>query len=835
MLHFTIVASFGAILLTSLEAVAQCTNVWQTAAPVPGTDGDVYASVVWDPDGAGPTPACVVIGGQFTTAGGAAAANIAMWNPATATWSALGSGISGSFLGVTEVSALAVLPNGRLAVGGSFSSAGGVTAGGIATWDGASWASVGGGTDGAVYSMLVLANGDLVVGGVFFTAGGVAAQRIARWNGGTWSPYGNGLGHFVYALAQLPNGDLVAGGTFFDNVQRWDGSAWVTLGSGLYSTVYSLAVTPNGELLAGGYDGLKRWNGLSWAFLGSIGHLQVVHLMPNGDVIAGGQISPYLGGPSFGVARWSGTAWVGLGGGLNSLYANPIVFTMTTLPNGDLLAAGRFDHADSGGADNVATWDGVGWWSVGRALNGDVNAFVTLPNGDDIVGGGFTTAGGGAMRGIARWNGSSWFAVGGGVNGAVYALLRLANGDLVVGGAFTAAGGIAANNIARWDGTGWSAFGAGVNGAVRALALLPNGDVVVGGTFTSAGGVVAGYIARWNGVAWAPFGSGMSPIYNGGVYSLLAVANGDLIAGGRFTTAGSASANQIARWDGSAWSALGSGMSQAGPDGVFALAIGPSGDLLAAGSFTTAGGAPAASIARWNGAGWSSLGSGPGAGLEIMALGTLAGGDLVAGGRLNSIGGPSRFLGRWNGSTWIPVGTGSGPSVAAFARRPNDDLVVGLTFDQWGNGGGGKAMLATLSTTCPALSAPFGTGCAGTGGTNLLVGTTLPWLGTTFRARATGLAANSLAVAVYAFQQTAIPMPMVHPQGIAGCTLLVDGFLYSFPVAGGAVETAVAIPTQAILIGANFYHQVVPIELSAAFDIAALTATNGLAQTIGAF
>ncbi len=66
------------------------------------------------------------------------------------------------------------------------------------------------------------------------------------------------------------------------------------------------------------------------------------------------------------------------------------------------------------------------------------------------------------------------------------------------------------------------------------------------------------------------------------------------------------SANNIAKWDGSAWSALGSGMN----DAVHALAVDGSGNLVAGGSFTTAGGVSANHIAKWDGSAWSALGSG---------------------------------------------------------------------------------------------------------------------------------------------------------------------------------------------------------------------------------
>ena len=45
-----------------------------------------------------------------------------------------------------------------------------------------------------------------------------------------------------------------------------------------------------------------------------------------------------------------------------------------------------------------------------------------------------------------------------------------------------------------------------------------------------------------------------------GMVRALAVSGSDLYAGGSFTTAGGSAANRIAKWNGSGWSALGSGM-----------------------------------------------------------------------------------------------------------------------------------------------------------------------------------------------------------------------------------------------------------------------------------
>lgn len=58
----------------------------------------------------------------------------------------------------------------------------------------------------------------------------------------------------------------------------------------------------------------------------------------------------------------------------------------------------------------------------------------------------------------------------------------------------------------------------------------------------------------------------------------------DLYAGGTFTTAGGVTVNRIAKWNGTTWSALGSGM----PSAVLALAVRGT-DIFAGGSFNHGG------------------------------------------------------------------------------------------------------------------------------------------------------------------------------------------------------------------------------------------------------
>ncbi|MFN5956574.1 MAG: hypothetical protein ACK462_01375, partial [Planctomyces sp.] len=169
---------------------AQCTPQWQpfdpTTATFPGVNGIVNATTMWDPDGPGPQTPKLVVGGVFTFAVNVLANNIALYDPATGAWSALGSGMSNG-ASSAFVYALTTLPGGDLIAGGRFTTAGGVTVNSIARWNGSAWSALGTGMNNIVWSLTTLPSGDLIAGGTFTTAGGVPANYIALWNGSAWS------------------------------------------------------------------------------------------------------------------------------------------------------------------------------------------------------------------------------------------------------------------------------------------------------------------------------------------------------------------------------------------------------------------------------------------------------------------------------------------------------------------------------------------------------------------------------------------------------------------------------------------------------------------------
>ncbi|MEB3214320.1 MAG: hypothetical protein VKL39_23425, partial [Leptolyngbyaceae bacterium] len=92
-------------------------------------------------------------------------------------------------------------------------------------------------------------------------------------------------------------------------------------------------------------------------------------------------------------------------------------------------------------------------------------------------------------------------------------------------------------------------------GTVSALAFDNDGNLYAGGSFTVAGGITVNRIAKWDGSSWSALGSGVNIGVNNSVNALAFDNNGNLYAGGSFTVAGGITVNRIAKWDGSSWSA----------------------------------------------------------------------------------------------------------------------------------------------------------------------------------------------------------------------------------------------------------------------------------------
>ena len=631
------------------------------------------------------------VGGYFSSAGFTTASNVAMWNGTS--WSALGTGVTGTS-NYGRIQALAVDSLGNLYAGGWFTTAGGASANYVAKWNGTAWSPLGSGMNSVVNALAVDSNDTLYAGGSFTTANGAAAQYIAKWNGTAWSALGSGVSGAVRALAINSAGHLYVGGDFTtaggigsNYVARWTGTAWGNLGGGGYwgtnSSVYSLAFDSNGALYAGGNfttaggvsaRRVAKWNGSSWSAFGggTDGLVTSLTIDNSGDLYIGGAFTDAGGIPAAKVAKWNGSVWSALGAGVS---ATPSVIAVDA--DGALFVGASDDTSNA----NLLSWDGVSWQDVVNGFNGAVRQVVIDSLGRVYAAGNFTRIGNVLANRIAMWDGTSWSPLGSGMTSTsgtttVAGLALDTAGNLYASGTFTHAGGTSANNIAMWNGSSWSALGSGTSYHVSAIALDTQGNLYAGGSFSTAGGISASRVAKWNGTDWSALGAGTSGGMLNSVYAVAVAPNGNVYVGGSFASAGGVAANNIAKWDGSAWSALGTGC-----DGyVRGLTATPNGSLYAIGTFLNAGGIPVNRIAMWDGTAWSALGSGLNSAGLTSSLIVSTDGTLYAGGAFTTAGGISaNRVAAWDGTSWRAVGSGVPHAVYDIAMDPSGAIYAGTS------------------------------------------------------------------------------------------------------------------------------------------------------------
>lgn len=244
-----------------------------------------------------------------------------------------------------------------------------------------------------------------------------------------------------------------------------------------------------------------------------------------------------------------------------------------------------------------------------------------------------------------------------GASNSVRAMATDGAGNVYVAGAFTAIGNVAAVGIAKWDGTSWSALGSGL-GSTPGFPVsgddiaISGSDIYVAGQFSLAGGAPARNIAKWNGSSWSALGPGLGAAGNDFI-TTIAVSGSNVYAGGHFSDPGNL--NGVARWDGTSWSSLGTGTS-----GVNAIAVSGS-DVYIGGTFTTVDGVNASKFAKWNGTSWSA--NPPPTFQNVDSIAT-SGSDVY-------IGTSSAVL-KWNGAVWSTFASISGGTTSV-----NEILISG--------------------------------------------------------------------------------------------------------------------------------------------------------------
>ncbi|HEX8197062.1 MAG TPA: FG-GAP-like repeat-containing protein [Pyrinomonadaceae bacterium] len=544
----------------------------------------------------------------------------------------------------SNVFEIVIQSDGKILIGGIFTAVGGTTRNRIARLnaDGTLDTSFnpGSGANQTIQAIALQPDGKILVGGDFSSFNGVARNRLARVNQDgsidtSFNP-GAGANSSVRAFAVLSNGKILVGGLFTDfngspreSVVRLnqDGSLDTAFASVDFSvtTVTDIVVQPDGLILIGGnffsVNGVSRSN---IARLNADGTLDAnftnpflsttvsdVALLTNGKIMVGGNFSSPRR-----IARLQANGSLdssfNVGRGFEG-FVTGTVYDTVTQPDGKTVIAGLFDFVNGAPFPGIVrlNQDGTldGPLLFGTTLSGPIQTIALQPDGRILIGGGFAFVHNGiVVNRIARLlpNGGvdPAFNVGTGFAGTLFSLAVQADGKILAAGNFTQYGGVPANNIVRLnpDGTRDAAFdiNAGTNGQINKVILQPDNKILIIGTFVSVNGVARYGIARLNsdGSLDNSFNSNVS---SGTLAAAAVQPDGKILLGGNFSVNGTPRGN-IVRLNSNGTLDETFDSRSAGISSVFDIAIQPNGKIIIAGIFISTG-QPAFGAVRLNSSG----------------------------------------------------------------------------------------------------------------------------------------------------------------------------------------------------------------------------------------
>jgi uncharacterized delta-60 repeat protein len=393
----------------------------------------------------------------------------------------------------TSVNTICLQNDGKIIVGGNFGSMSGCPRNGIlrllsnGLLDEPFYSSTG--ANGIVTASGIQTDGKILVGGIFTTINGILKNRITRLN--------------------------------------IDGTIDTTfnVGTGTNSSIQSLAIQTDNKILIAGnftnYNGtlinrLARLNvdgSLDTTFntgSGTNNQIEIVTIQPDGKILIGGNFQSYNGTTRNRIAR------INTNGSLDLTFnpntgPNNVVYAIEVLPNSKIILAGNFITYNGISCNRIVrissagTYDG--FFNVGGT--GADNAIKTLkvqPSGKILFGGDFLNYNGIASNRIARCNSNgtidATFNPGTGANGSINSIQLQSNGNILIAGGFSSFNGTAINRIIRLDtaGTIDNTFnpGFGANGSIETMSLQLDEKIIIGGFFTCYDSIGRNRIARIN-------------------------------------------------------------------------------------------------------------------------------------------------------------------------------------------------------------------------------------------------------------------------------------------------------------------------------------------------
>ncbi|GEP43384.1 hypothetical protein BGE01nite_26750 [Brevifollis gellanilyticus] len=616
-----------------------------------------------------------------------------------------------------DIWAMATQADGKIIIGGYFTSVGGVPRNHIARLhaDGTLDSSFNPNVNGLVTSIAVQADGKIIIGGEFATVGGTSRPNLARLqaNGSLETAFNlNVVGGHVHSLAIQKDGKILVGGNFtsMDSLPRNmlarvtpEGEVDMTFSPQIECslpepTIRSIMIQADGKILVGGnFDEVggfgqahiarleQTYGQMDFTFLPTVnGGLTSMLLQADGMVVIAGVFTDIDGNPFQGLARLDSD---GFSDGTFLGEVDGVVYAMTQQVDGKLILGGNFTHATGGTSRNgiarLLTTGGLDSTFDPNA-DGDVFALALQADGKLLVGGDFATLDGQTRNRMARVHNDA-------VTGAV-AATSASRVEWQRGGSGPEVSEVVFE-VSKDGGTVYQSLGQAVrivNGWELTGASLPaNGFVRARGRTIDGGNGSTGFVQA---VAGFPVPGSLdlafAPAINTQVLAMAVQADGKILVGGTFTQINGTTRSYLARLlkDGTL---DGSFMNNStGPDNaVGRLAVQPDGKILITGSFQNFNGQPCAQIIRLNADGTPdssfNVGSGPAGFGDITVILPLPNGKVMLGGYFDAFNGqPDSGAVRLNanGSVDTSFVVNVGGDVYALAVQPDGKVIIGGDF-----------------------------------------------------------------------------------------------------------------------------------------------------------
>jgi uncharacterized delta-60 repeat protein len=549
-----------------------------------GADGTINSMVVQ-------TDGKILLGGGFINFNGVAVNRIVRLNsdgtPDTAFTTNTGTGAGNTVL------AIALRSDGRIVLGGAFTTFNGSTVGRVVRLnaDGTRDTSfiTGTGASSNVNAILIDSGGVIFLGGNFSTFNGLPSSGMVRLNNnGTMnsdftSNIGTGLVlGSISSIVRMLDGNILFSGSIFEfNGTKLASPLRLDLDGRLSTRPYfdaytqAIAVQSDGKIVVGG--DFFRISGISHKYVtrlqsdgrpdtgfnigtGCNNTVQSVKIQTDGKILVGGFFTTFNGSTVNYIVRLNtdGTRDTTFTTN-NGTGANNLVLTVAVQPDGKILLGGTFTAFNGSTVGRIVrlnsdgTRDTTFIANTGTGASSTVAAIAVQPDGKILIGGVFTTFNGATVNCIVRLNSNGTrdtaftTNTGTAVIGLIEDIAVQSDGKIILVGSYTTFNGVTVNKIVRLnsDGTRDTAFttnnGAGFNsptdGVLYSVVVQPNGKIVVSGQVTIFSGARVGSIVRFNadGSRDVAFTTNGGTGTNGYVLALALQTDGKIIAGGNLT------------------------------------------------------------------------------------------------------------------------------------------------------------------------------------------------------------------------------------------------------------------------------------------------------------